>query len=372
MTVSNFQLSAVAQFGQLGDTRYFFADASIESNTELFGMYGLAVYGFKGGVYVNMSKEILTASQQSIRDNISNKVLDPTPGYGLSDYKYKVSSGSFGLRAGIIMGLQGSPNVICGDVEFGIEMKLASSKLSVTKITIDGGVYLMAPSLIKREEAGISAKAQLVINFEKGLLNGKLTTKVNLPTKKLNYIDGGGTSFFQVDINPLDNNTHKDYVTIGTPNNPLSFTVKITDDIKVVSKAYFMMGEYPENTTNDKFRIAFGFEGSVPKKTIDVWPFKGSYEGKIKMDGVFSTTNVPDCSNYSVGDNYGINGKYLKAKVTAKFRAKASIAGANILNGSLDASLTGGLPNPTKINGSASLKARIGTIPFAKPCWKKK
>ena len=159
---AGFQLDvqAIGQFGKTDhdhskDYRYFFIDAKAAFDKGIPLCPGLDLYGFGGGLSVNMSKALVDLDPESS----GSGVVDSTPGKSFSGTIYTPKHALLGLNANILMGAQGKPDVATGEVELGLEMNYETSGLE--KIFLKGDLYAMSEGLAKRYDAAVRANIHL-------------------------------------------------------------------------------------------------------------------------------------------------------------------------------------------------------------------
>lgn len=144
---SNFGLGATAVFGNVNDMRYWFADASLTSESGI-KMGLISLYGFTGGAYYHVSPMVGTGNKASrFGESQSGIVYVPDSYKGLQ------------LRAGVDFGLTGKKGVANGDVEFGIDFFPTGG---VDRVYFSGNAYFMS-NPVKPDKAVLLDRAKKIL-----------------------------------------------------------------------------------------------------------------------------------------------------------------------------------------------------------------
>lgn len=379
MCVAQFGSTAFGNGGGDETYRYFFADAKLAFQPGI-PLLGLSLNGFGGGVFYNMDKEYAPlTSAAGVAD-----ASDPTPGVSLSGATYTPSKDRFGVSASVLIANQGDPGKMCGEVEFSIQMNLATK--GIEKIMFNGNMYAMAESLAKRQDAPIRVQANLEVNFVDRVLVGGFSYLVKYPSSNP-ILDGSGQGAFQVDLDPTDDKDHKNFFVFGSPSNPFTLDIILWEGGPVIqSMGYVMIGDsieaalplgdihpalaiFESSSENDvdlqpDSGVAFGFRLSTDFEASG-GPFYVSFEALFGFDASFAKYNGVQCSGSD--GLIGMEGWYAKGRVFAYMAAKVGMdvdcwlyeGRVTLLDMQIAAALQAELPNPTWIKGNLDIKASV-------------
>ncbi len=394
-----FQLTAIGQFGgteykHKESYRYFFVDVSAVSSKALFAMYGVAFHGFGGGLYYNMDKGYTEPPKvdknSKPEDTPKEGVMNPEPGVSLSKTKYTPKYGTIGLNASTVIAVQGKPDVLSADVEFGIQINY--DKGGVENITFSGGAYAMAEDLFERKKAPIQAHLNLKVDFTQGVLTGKMGYTMKYPTDSPT-ITGKGDGSFQADLDKNDGIDRKNYFVFGTPSKRFNISAHIPNVGKIGEvTGYVMIGdslEGPSGLPNgfEEFSKTKSYQAALKSradkiaaadtgaafgmtfragKAIEAGPIFASLRLLLGYDLALLKLKAITCSNnsdepigfnswYAIGQAYaGIEGSAgINVKVW-KWNKKFSLLDLNA-----KALLQAELPNPTWIKGDVAVKGSV-------------
>lgn len=409
------RLEAVGQFGitaydhrnnnPTGENyRYFFVDAKGTFFPGV-GAFGVAVYGFGGGLFYNMSKEDLPVAQANFTINeeggfeakpVNNQPMTAPliipaddarlePGVALSGTKYYPSKGSLGLKATVIAGLQ-NPQILNAEATLGIEFGY-SPTLGVSKIYFEGSAYALCSSILEKEDASIKGNLRLDVDFINDNIHGDMDFTVNTPV-----ITGTGTGSMKFPFNgftdPLKEPWH---IHLGTPNIPLKINYKIpVADIQMPGvEAYFMAGHNLPNpvkislfepalsafdrdatkavspTISNGKGVAFGARLRIPRQKYKVAIFTASFTAGAGFD--VSIQKYDDVFCGSGNSLVGLEGWYLKGNAYAYLSGKLDMyvdvwvyeGNVNLMELTVAAQLQAQLPNPTWLKADIMAKGSV-------------
>jgi hypothetical protein len=135
--VPGLTLNAMALFGEVGNTRYWYADGKVGIDTGLPFTPGLAFYGFGGGAYYHMK---MAGHNETIAGDLgktpSGIVYRPDPATHL------------GIKAGVIIGTHPEKAAFNGDVTLEVAF---NARGGVNTVALSGNGYFVTPPMTDLE-----------------------------------------------------------------------------------------------------------------------------------------------------------------------------------------------------------------------------
>lgn len=166
-----FGVSAKAVFGyqKQGDFNFFFIDAMVDLGATGFSIPPcMAIYGFKGGVYYNMS---MPKGSDLTVNNLKTSSYDPDqdPMTSLSGVKYYPEKGEFSISAGVLFGFT-QRNLLDADGSLTISFNSATGGVKSVYFRLVGRVITdySDPISKKNQECMGYAIVQMKMNFDEG------------------------------------------------------------------------------------------------------------------------------------------------------------------------------------------------------------
>ncbi|GHV34671.1 hypothetical protein FACS1894178_2650 [Bacteroidia bacterium] len=380
------QLKLAATFGKMPDFRYWFIDGLCDlgkSGIPLFA--GLQLSGFSGGAYQRMKM----VSGQNYN---SNSVV----GVSGSGIKYLPDNNiGLGLKAGVVVAMQGNPDILNGSVELelvfnnhhglnSIGLKGAVKGLAAIKDGYIGELIQKTDKLGYTSEADLeterlklaadapfTATAQIQYDFVNQALTGMLHANIDG-----GFIKGSGTANLFIDRS-------KWFVHIGTPSS--RFQVSLGYGHASVNAGVYLMAGHdipampaPPScvtnvlSTNDLSQLeqgrnihlveggkGFCFGSNLGLSTGDLkfLIFYGNLSAALGFD--FMLKNYGEIQCQETAEQIGLNGWYASGQAYAYLGGKIGIGiklfgkelKLDILNLQTAALLQAQLPNPVWFNG---------------------
>lgn len=370
-------VSATAQFGSVSDYRYWYADASVSLSAGITVFPGFAIYGFGGGAYYHMQRNLPASILMSTE--IASTPAIPTPGKTTSGVTYTPNNNiSLGLNAKVIIGTQPSPNAFNGSVTFGMEF---TPSFGIGKLYFNGDGRFMTEVNKDGSDSKVKAKVDIQYLFANNELTGSADAYINVADAiKGNGPDNhaGRVEFYFA--------KSKWFIYVGTPTSPIN--VKLMNTLTATS--YFMVGtilpDFPAlpsnisslsskvNFTNmrsdDLTRTGGGFAfGASIKASTGEQNFAIFY-GKFDLGAGFDLMlknfgNNARCEGFS--GPLGINGwyaqgqawAYVDAKIGVKVKVFRRTKKFTIMDAGFAAVLGAQLPNPTYLAGAAEARFSV-------------
>ncbi len=251
-------VDVVAQFGSIYradntlDYRYWFADAkaTIASGIRL-GPAPLAVYGFGGGAYYNMSQStaLPSASGLDVSNNSGSLSIpadgaDPNisgyevPGVGLS-CTYVPQKDVFGVNATVVLGTH--PNAATANMDLTLNVEFNTSPFGLRTVSLSGASYFMAP-IAQRSQAKVTGRANITYNHVERYLSFSGSIKVAVKVSVDTMLYGGGSVAMFYNLQPGQGSDW--YIAIGAPplSRRMSLTFKLGPMPKQSVSSYFVAG----------------------------------------------------------------------------------------------------------------------------------
>ncbi|MHC1702727.1 MAG: hypothetical protein AB9846_02355 [Tenuifilaceae bacterium] len=362
-------VAATAQFGNVSDYRYWYADASLAVSTGISIFPGFAIYGFGGGAYYHMQRNTPTNILMETKIDTSKT---PKPGKTRSGIGYTPNRNiALGLKAKVIIGTQPSPSAFNGSVTFELAFTESMGLQSfgflgdgrfMTEITKDGA------------DSKIKAKVDIVYLSETRTLSGNVEAYINAG----NAIKGNGANNLagRVDFFFTEKKWH---IYVGTPTSPINVMLMN----KLSASSYFMVGNelpdfptLPENVAELSKSInftnmrseslaksggGFAFGASIMASTGEekFLIFYGNFTLGAGFDLMLKNLgNDARCEGFN--GPLGINGWYAQGQAWAYVNANIGVnvkvfkkpRKFNIMNAGFAAALGAQLPNPTYLAGA--------------------
>lgn len=363
-------VNATAQFGNVSDYRYWFADAGVSLPSGIPIFSGFGIYGFGGGAYYHMERTVPVSLNMSADTTQNNNTI--TIGESQSGIIYKPSKTiSLGIMAKVIVGTHPNAAAFNGSVAFGVEF---NSDQGVNKIYFEGDGRFMTDLSKPPSDAKVRAGINIQYVFSKHELSGYANAFINVE----DVITGAnpGNLAGQVDFYFASKEW---YVYVGTPTNPVG--LKLMKSIKTTG--YFMVGttlpdfpplpaklgdiankiDFSNLRSSDQIKegggFAFGASISTDTGEQEFLIFYGSFNMGVGFD--FMLKNFGEsarCEGHS--GSLGINGWYAQGQAWAYINAKIGVKVKvfrhkkkfNFLDAGFAAVLAAQLPNPTYLAGA--------------------
>jgi hypothetical protein len=226
--VDAFSADVTVQFGNVNNYRYWYFDGSFVLPVGVTVFTGLDIYGFGGGAYQRMRREVPSGEPKLENPDANTVKKDNSlePGVTLSGVRYIPDPNmGLGLKASVIFGSTGKPNPYNG--ELGLEVAFTTDG-GVGMVGINGRLLFTNP-IEERFSENVPIKATIDITYyvqEKTLSCGA-EVMVNLPSG----VKGGGQLSIYVSPSTW-------YYYVGHPNNRLSLNLMGIADIT----SYMMIG----------------------------------------------------------------------------------------------------------------------------------
>ncbi len=382
--------------------RYWMFDASIKLTTGIACGPGIAIYGFGGGFWYNMTREGPENTQEAVAvnindmQNVTKNNIDMSAGATANGITYTPSQGTIGFKANVIIGLIGSSAAFNADV--GLAMEL-NTEFGFNYIEFNGAAFLMQ-DMTDRGKALVSGTVLIKVesknyNPNGPVLLGEVAVKVNVETLVVDVNADLNLSFM---FSP--NDWYVNFGSWDTNANPANYDPK-TDpyrnrleiDIPLISaniqfNCYFMVGTtipfnlppLPKNVQN----FFPGGAGQVNQSTKNITSnglgFAAGAGLHLDVDFKFAIIYVDiqfdmgfdaivqkvkgDCGSVT---NPGIGGWYAKGQAYAYCHVEGGLEiDIWFFSGKIPfASFTAGAllqvqgPNPTWVNGRIKFQVSI-------------
>lgn len=215
--VKLFKLQASVKYGSKDDITYFGFDASIAgSNPVPCGPVGL--YGFRGGVWVNMERT----------DSLTSQVTLGSAPPGIDVFRLIPKKNVMGMRAGVVLGTLPRPTSFNMDllVEAVLTADEQDGSLFLSRFTLRGEGYNMC-EISQRKNAKVREVIDISYYGETGVWHGIFTAAITAPP-----LTGGGQGVFH--------HGSPWYFKLGEPTK--GFTASIASWLPKV-EAYLMLGD---------------------------------------------------------------------------------------------------------------------------------
>ena len=169
------------------DYRYWMFDASISLTTGIPCGPGIALYGFGGGFWYNMTREGPENKEGETEVNINDMVnvteVDMTPGKTENGVTYTPEKGAIGFQANVIIGLAGSSAAFNADVGFVIQL---APDFGFSYMKFYGNAFMMQ-DMTDRNKSLLSGSVSIAIegknhNPNGPVLIGHVSIEMNVET----------------------------------------------------------------------------------------------------------------------------------------------------------------------------------------------
>jgi len=362
-------VNVTAQFGNVNDMRYWYADGLLTIPTGIQVFPGFGIYGFGGGAYYHMSRQ--NAENIQIPTDPSGNGVDNSdiPGQSLSGVVYTPDPNSFlGVKASLILGTFPKPDAFNATATF--EMNFNGNG-GLNFIGFQGDAYFMTPIADRGNDSKVYATTDIGYDFNNNVLHGETSVYVNMP-----HIIEGANANHLAGTSILHFAPGEWYITVGTPDERVA--VKVIDVFNLTS--YFMIGTNippmpfpPDNVTEILGDIDFnrdldalgngsGFAlGAALQVDIDAefWKFYANFHAGAGFDVMLKNYGTDTrCSGES--EPIGIKGWYAQGQVYAYIQGAIGIRIKDgIFEGDYEALTIGAaailqtkLPNPFWMQGN--------------------
>ncbi len=384
--INKIQVQAMALFGTVHDTRYWFADA-LASLPPGMGT-GIQMTRFGGGASYHMKQTHQDGN--SLGQSPSGLVYLPDKNEGLA------------VKATVDMATAGSEKVFNGDATLAISFNKGSG---IKKVSLSGNGYFMTPALetsmaVLRERAGklvhnvsnapvnflepkaqVAARVEISYDVPQQTFHGNFEVYVNVAAGIMRGVGSRNQAGWAV----IHFSPESWYVHVGNPENPIG--VQILKVIK--TETYFMAGDYipgspppPENVAEilggidlnymaslnelESGRgVAFGSRFGMDTGDLNFLMFYARFAAGMGFDVMVKDYGGSHC----VGREgpIGINGWYANGQAFAYFEGeigiKVKVFGEQrqyeILNIGAAAVLQAKMPNPFWMQGIVGGKFSI-------------
>lgn len=231
-----FELEAVAVFGSVRGTRYFFTDAMFAAKPGI-PAGAISLFGFSGGLYQHMRQKAGTVDENSFGASRSGLVYEPDPSIGI------------GIMAGVKFGVC-SEKIISAEAKFEI---VFTSSGGLSRIGFEGNAQCITPEvpikagdvmglaqnvsdgkkLTFTPKGAISASLLMEMDFQKKSFHAELAAYVNVFGVLKGTGENGKAGWGVVHIDQ-----EKWYIHIGSPYDPIGMELLNFASVN----GYFMMG----------------------------------------------------------------------------------------------------------------------------------
>ncbi|MBI1226059.1 MAG: choice-of-anchor D domain-containing protein [Bacteroidetes bacterium] len=348
--------------------------SAAEESGKVIGPYNLRLQGGGGGFYWNMEK--LPGLNLERGDG-------STPGASLSKFIYEPKKTSYGGYLTGIFSLV-KQQLLALDLSLLVEVgNNDAGNMSLKKITIRGGGFMMPPSMGGRDGAPVKLGAQIELDIPNQRIAGDFSAFAD-------YSLGVGTfKLFSLSIDSTKSKgsmliSWKDggkfYIKAGRPNARLGaelstfgldFSVgnyfQIGQDIDPIPNVNEIVPGWPVPAEKAKREIdpnnglCFGLNYNL-RKSFDMAIFYAAVEGGFGFDVALGTTNQK-CDDR----RFGLNGWMVKGQIFAYVGADVGLqynlgfkkGKVSVMNCSLAAMLRGQFPNPSLFNGQLAGKYSV-------------
>ncbi|MFA0964368.1 hypothetical protein AB9P05_21360 [Roseivirga sp. BDSF3-8] len=372
-------LRAIAQFGNVKDLRYWYADANARFSTPIGT--GLGFYGFGGGAYYHMSRvlpnaEALEEPGQGMR---VDQAMTGKVGKSLTGVIYKPDAETgMGFKAMTTIGLTGDPRLFNADAAFEMAFNRHGG---VRYAALQGDAFFLTGLDERSSSAPMYANLLISYDFNNKVLHGNLDTYINFPEGVVRGIHERGLAGSAVlHFSPQDW-----YVHVGQPQRRIG--VQILGLARTSS--YFMVGTSipgmpapppevssilggmnldmmrDENALGLGRGLAFGSAMQIGTGRKSLGPFYGEFSAGAGFDMMLKDYGSAYCEGRT--GRIGLNGWYASGQVYAYMqgaigiRVKTAFVNGDfqILTIGAAAVLQGKLPNPAYMRGVVGGKFSI-------------
>lgn len=370
--------------------RYFFADARFVTSAGI-PLGPVSIHGFSGGFFYNMVEDGAPGGTVERAGKMNpNSVSTPTMesasklstslalGVTGSGARYKPQEGIVSFKAGIVMAILNSPQVLTADVEFGMVFNTNNTGLGLNEVYFNGNGYSMSRSIVTRKSAPITQCVKLKYNHITKIISGNLGANINLAN---GFVTGGYNNSCSITNIYCNINNKQFYFYFGLP--PLNSRFNVATNvlgIKNSSSAYFAVvaGYFPNlpaqmlSPAESLGPLYSGHSFPTISQPLSQSPNSVSTLGvnfgtRINTSANFNFVNVfsgkfdatlgADVQiRYNPNLNCGQNGWFFEGQVYAGVLIKMDMLGMQLMDARAMAALTVKFPNPFFAQGVVSGK----------------
>ena len=374
-------LDATAQFGNVNNYNYWYIDGSVAFGkvVPLVAMVGLN--GFGGGAYYNMVMQNDPPDPAHLEPK--SKANDLTPGASISGIKFVPKSGGFGLRATVLLALVDPAGPKAMNAKVTLTAELLNGAFNSVALTGDVAVLTNPPG---NDNAIVTGHVDISYNIPNkdfnftGKLKGKFTTvKLDVPFG----IHSGQDGWYMKVGDPAPGKERVTFTLLDIPNNGLyEAVVKGSAYVEMGSLVNPQLPDLPDEITrlgvqrspqivsllqalNDAPGSGFAFGARVDGRLHFQLAFLYADGNAIvgfdlalkKFDQDFS------CGGHSAGwNNWYATGElyaYLGIDIGIELDVWFYHGKCPLLKTAVAAALTGGLPNPTWLDGYVQVDQEV-------------
>ncbi len=378
---SGFDIAAAAQFGEVNGLRYWFVDA-LYTNTTYgvpIGNTGLSIYGFGGGFFYNMRREVNYPDAQGAMNisppNLSD--LYTAPGVTLTGATYVPQAGTMAIKAATNIGLTGNRNTFNADAALTLQFNTSGG---MDRLTFEGQGYFMSDPN-NNGSAVVRTDLTLDLDFQQSLLNGTLGVYANHPMfTGANGPNGyAGTAYARFKLN----DSQDWFIKIGQPGvgQGIAVNFHVVPGLAAIRTEAYLMAGYnlpsipPLNTYHPSFNTS---SFSLPER-LEVTPGRSfafgahfsfskyyqylAFYATLSAGAGFDATFL-QASSCNGDPNFGLNNWYMQAQaygyltgsigiqITLDFFFYSKTIRCNVLDIGASIGMSAELPNPTWMRGT--------------------
>lgn len=356
-------VDAVAQFGKLEQTRYWYVDAMVSAGAAPIAPLGpsFGIYAFKGGMYYHMSREEIdeTSTTTTVNTNTTRSGVRyiPNPAIGI------------GFKAGVILATTPFTSTFNADAMF--EMNF-NARGGVNNIKFYGGGYFLTAMDKGEENSPMYAILRADYDLAASSFHGSLKTYVKFGSVLQGIGENGLAGNAVIHFEPSTW-----YIHVGRPDQQIGLKIGGLAE----AKAYFMLGDdipaFPglpdymsevagdfntdfmrnENMISSGKGIAFGASLNVDTGKKRFLIFYGQFHAGLGFDIMLKDYGSVTCAGRT--GPIGMNGWYASGQAWALLQGSVGVyVNLKFVKGEFDiASFNAGtilmakLPNPTWVSG---------------------
>ncbi len=357
------RVDAIAQFGNLNQSRYWYVDAMVSAGAAPIAPLGpsFGIYAFKGGMYYHMSREEIdeTSTTTTVNTNTTRSgvryIPDPTIGIG--------------FKAGVILATTPFTSTFNADAMF--EMNF-NARGGVNDIKFYGEGYFLTAMDKGAENSPMYAILRADYDLSASSFHGSLKTYVKFGSVLQGIGENGLAGNAVIHFEPSTW-----YIHVGRPDQQIGLKIAGLAE----AKAYFMLGDdippFPglpdymsevagdfntdfmrnENMIASGKGIAFGASLNVDTGKKNFLIFYGRFHAGLGFDIMLKDYGNVTCAGRSGA--IGMNGWYASGQAWALLQGSVGVyVNLKFVKGEFDiASFNAGtilmakLPNPTWVSG---------------------
>ncbi|MCF6352183.1 MAG: hypothetical protein L3J06_04140 [Cyclobacteriaceae bacterium] len=357
------QVEAVAQFGKIEQTRYWYVDAMVSAGVAPIAPLGpsFGIYAFRGGMYYHMSREEIdeTSTTTTVNTNTTRSGVRyiPDPSIGI------------GFKAGITLATTPFTSTFNADAMF--EMNF-NTRGGVNEIKFYGEGYFLTAMDKGAENSPMYAILRADYDLSASSFHGSLKTYVKFGSVLQGIGENGLAGNAVIHFEPSTW-----YIHVGRPDQQIGLKIGGLAE----AKAYFMLGDdippFPglpdymrevagdfdtnfmrnENMIASGRGIAFGASLNVDTGKKRFLIFYGRFHAGLGFDIMLKDYGNVTCAGRSGA--IGMNGWYASGQAWALLQGSVGVyVNLKFVKGEFDiASFNAGtilqakLPNPTWVSG---------------------